>query len=443
MADTVGSILNPKIWVHGQTVDPILYIANQRQTSEDVTISIVDVFGNVVTSTSITILNGTRTTVQLGDVLSAVSPAPDEGFYSVVVQPTSVPGHTHPLIIAAGGATDLPTPGAELPSTARIQTVLAQDKETGLIALLPPDPGTQVPWSDRFLVTVYVYDTATKKGAIYWRDGTGTWQHTEWARRALVEYTFQFNTVDEMAVWLLAYSNADTADEANALLDLFIDKRYNELARIAQLYFTEPAIIGLGRLLDYKVDIDNLKITVKAVTYLGFGWGTILNAMKYALAPAVIGAGAAGTVAQTIGAGGLGALAAAGITAGATGLILATQQITGGTTSGGGGVLPGPEDYMGTVRAVGEQGKQNVDSAYNDANNTLDTLYENGEISLTAYNTLKNKIQVLRDAAFSAIEDTVNECRNALDKCVSDYKVRLLLAGLGGGVGGYILGKAT
>lgn len=442
----VSASSNTQVWVYGQTVDPVIVLANNAATDETVYIKLYDVNGNIViddtTGTAVP-ANGV-TTVNYGDVMSAQTLAPAEGFYTIRIITASYT-ITIPLIIASAAAIDLPTPGADVPGTARIHAVMVQHKPTGLVAMLPPDPNTRVPYTDNFIVMAYLHDDAAKKGAIWYRDGTNSWVATKWARRAIIEYTYQFNSYEEMASWLILHNKDGSLETLQALGRLFAEGRYQSIARVAQLHFVEPAVLGLGRLLDYKVDLTNLTVTVKSVVTIGFGWFDVKRALAYAAAGAIMGAGIVAAGASTVLAPGVGGIiggAIVGATVGfATDIIAQYAQGTTSTSGGGGGLLPSSDNYIGNVKDVGEQGKKNIEQSYNDIVAEIDTLEQNGVLTQQQAQRLRELAANLKNVAITAIDDTITECKAALDKCVSDYRLRMMVSGVGGAVAGYIVGK--
>lgn len=442
MSIAVG--INQHIYVLGNTVDPQLILANNGTVDETVNIGLFDINGSqVVADISVTVPAGGTTTVQYGDTLGAQTGL-TEGFYVIRVAGTTETFFI-PLIITGAVTNDLITITNSIPATAKIHTVLVQHKPTGLMILLPPSDTTYLPYTSDFTVIVYVYDYAQKKGQIWIREGIGNWTSTKFARKVLIEYTYKFNSISELAGFLVLYSKGDFETQ-QTLAQLYAKGLYQELAEISQLWFVEPASLGLGRILDYKVDLQNLEIKVKAITYMGFGWEEIKTALKYAGAGAIVGAGIGASAFLTIASAGTGAIVAGAILGASLGtaysILKSDDQLDQKSSSGITDVIaPDSKNYIIIVKDIAEQGKQNLISARDQAINTLNQLLQNGEITQSAYDKLLDAINNVYITGVSAIDDTANECATQLDQCVKDYRLRLMIGTAGGGVVGYIIGK--
>lgn len=415
---TVG--LNTRLFVIGNPYDPHLYVYSDKD--DQITIGLYTMNGQLIDTMQVSISAGETKDILLGDWLD--QKIGSEGFYIILV------GDVPLVILAVEAAMSNSTPDDPY-----LRKILVYDKATGLVTELPPNT-PDIPASNRYIVARYYHDEEQGKGKLVINEGFAT-QTLGWARFVIFKQAFTFPSKEAMFRWMLRHAWAMDKTKTGALgkiASIDIDRALN----IVSLYGVS---LGLGDMLGYKVDTQNLRVEVTIFTPLGWGWDTVKRALTYAAAGAVAGAAIGAAVFVSVASAGVGtvaglAIAGAGIGF-AIGLIKEADDID-------------DSEFQDELDNQKQQGEQQVTDAHNKAMNDLEWLLQNGEITQEAYNILKADIDELYQAALKAIEDLYETAKSGYKEGYkAGYKAGYEKAKsemtkwlLGSGIGGFILGAA-
>ena len=435
-------MLSTRIWVTSWTEEPELYY--YADTDKTLTLTLYDADGNAVKDNSGNTIQLTYNAEQginnisLGDWLSAANKTWAEGTYIVGINNGS--GEMYIPLMIVSTAMGIPVDYQD-----KIQKIIVQDMITNLILELPPTT-TVIPASTRYRTIIYQHDNDKQSGRMVSYRGTSREFDTGWVKAAILKITYRFNTLQDMISWLsrMAYVRSPNTDTAKALGQI-ANTDPSRLANILSLYGVIPAINS--RILDYTIDTDSLEITVKALVRLGFGWKDLQSILLKAAAVGIAAGSVAAGIGIALGTWGLGTAAGIGLIA--AGITLAIELWKGSSSTEPTSTGTTLYDLHKDVEQTGQQGINNVTSQYNKALNDLSTLHDSGQISDTAYQTLKTDIDNMYSTTVTAIKEVVEEAGKDIDKAYSkgysDGKASMYpWIAVSGGVGtalGYLLGK--
>jgi len=408
--------LNTRLFIIGNATDPHIYIYSDESTN--ITIELLHVDGSSIASITQSLNTGIND-ILLGDFLN--EQISDEGFYIVKI------GKAYFVIIAVNT-------GISGIDKTNLKKALVYDKTNGLVAELPPN-SPNYPYTDRYLTLLYYHDEKTAKGKLTIIDGTNITE-TDWARYTILQVQYKFNSITDMLYWLYAHAWSLNKDKVEAIGKL-ITKSKIDTVKVLGLY---GVTMGLGTMLDYKVDTVNLTITVKLFVPLGFGWSTVKKALRYAGAGAIAIGGIVGGALIAVSTGGVGTIAGAALAGASIGV--AYSIIASGDK-------PDDSNFRSTFTSTYKEGVNNVNNQYNTTLGTLDYYHARGEISDEAYNALKTEITELRNIALEAMEDLYNMgikgyedgYRDGYNKAKSEAWKWVAGAGAGGLLAGILVGK--
>jgi len=426
-------MLQERIWVTSWTTGPTLYYYADAAKTVTVTLlhedgtPVTDSNGNTV-QTSLSAVQGINS-LDLGDWLSAVSITWNEGMYLLEIDNGTQKFYA-PFIIA--------TSGQSLPvtETDKIKKIIVQHIPSTVYIELPPT-ATTIPASSSFRTLIYQHNDDTKLGRLVSIVGTSTEFDTKWIRNAIIQLDIKFSDLNSLAAWLakFGYISQPNSDTAKAIGDLL----NNDPSKVVSILGLYGVLTGINsRILDYQIDATNYVVSIKMLVRLGFGWNDIADALKWALGVGAIVGGVAAGIAVAVGTFGLGTaigigIAAAGITFGLKLLFGSSSD----TSTGTGSDITALKD---NIADVANQGKQHITAQYNNALTDLDNLHSQGQITDTAYNTLKTDIENLYKESITVIDEIVEESKKAIDEAYEKGKKDMYPWVFGAGLGGTILG---
>ncbi|RLG74649.1 MAG: hypothetical protein DRO14_05490, partial [Thermoprotei archaeon] len=255
------------------------------------------------------------------------------------------------------------------------------------------------------------------------------------------QLSYSFNSLNDLITFLASHTYPRNYDSETLSAITKIISSYPELAPdILGLYGIMP-LFGRSNILGYDVvvDTDNgiYRIDVDVYARIGDLWADIWGAIGSACAGAAAGA-VVGSVVPVLGtATGAVAGALAGLATFALSKYFSSTSTT--TTS---------EEKQAVINKANE-GKQNVTRIYNNALADLENLHNAGEITDNAYNILKTDLEALYTTSIKAIDEVVDEAvkkideayNNGYNKGVSDSKMWIVGAGVGGLALGILIGR--
>jgi len=435
-------MLSPRYWVIGSSTGfNLYYYATQNKTlilrvRSDNGDILKDNVGNNVERQAI-VFAGTNN-IDLADWLSAVNRTWNEGVYLLEITDGQITMIAPFFIFESTITLDIEEPD-------KIEKIIIYDTVSTIMIEVPKT--TQVrPLSTRWKTIVYQHNDNTKMGRLVVYYGFGREVDTKWARNAVVEIALKFSDLNSMVAYLakVAYVSNSSPSVVDAIGRL-LNTNPSKVVSILGLYGVIPFFNA--RILDYSVDVSTYTIKVKELVRLGFGWNNIVDALKWA---GIVMAGTAvlaGGVALTVGTGGLGGVVSVSLIAGGVTFVVATLYglFFGSSDNNGSNI----EDLKDKVKDTGEKGRQNIQQQGNNALTDLDTLYQQGQITETAYNILKQDIQAIVDTAVTAIDEVVNEASKSIDEAYKrgyeqakkDMMIWLAVAGVGGFALGAMVSK--
>ena len=297
-------------------------------------------------------------------------------------------------------------------------TLVIRDNYLGAVYEIGGVTGSvSMPVSGRFSSILYLHDYQNKVGKLIVPTSPSSAVDTGWGTFAIIRITLNFENVSIMRDWVyrMAYMYSDYK---STIIDIYQNANITDTDKIKLVapYTAYHVIRALnGRCLNVYVDPVNLQLIYDVYVRLGdinVSLGQLLSVVGVSVATG--GAIALGLAAG--GATGVG-LAVVGVVVGG----IAIYQILTRDTS------KSPTDSeMLAVSNKAEEGRQNVKNATNNALQTLDYYYNQGQITQTAYENIKAEILNVRDTAINAINELEDESKNqindAYDKGYNDAK---------------------
>jgi len=415
--------LNTRLFTIGNPYDPHLYVWSEESFTGR--LRLFDVAGNYIDEMEISVQAQQLKDVLLGDWLD--QKIQEEGFYILDVFGT-------PLTLLAVAA----SMSSYTPDHDYLRKILVMDKVTGLVTELPPN-SPNIPASNRYLVVRYYHNEEEGKGKLLLSEGFAT-QEIGWARFAVLRQTFTFENEQAMLRFMIRHAWAMDADRTEAI-GRIAARDIQKALSIMGLYGTA---LGLGRMLNYKIDVANRKITVDTLIALGFGWEDVKRGLRYAAAGAIAGAAIGAAVFLTVSTAGAGTIAAGAIVGAGVGF--AASLLTSADT-------PSDRQYLIVINNIYQEGVENVNNAYNKAIEDLNALHQAGEVSDRAYQILKADIDMLYNVALQSLKDVYETAKGGYDagyndgykagysKAKSDDEKYIIAAAAGGFIGGVALSK--
>ena len=430
--------LSDKMWIRGWLSEPVIYY--YADADKTITIKLVDPNGNYVTDATDTPISLTYNAVQgvneinIGDWLDANKDYFTDGIYALEIDNGSTKFYIAIIISSAGSS--IPVPSEE---QQYIKKIIVYDKVLGISIELPPNAST-IPYIDRYMTLIYLHDDDKKIGRIriYGYDED---MDTGWARRGIWRLSFSFNSLNDLITFLASHTYPRNYDSETLSAITKIISSYPELAPdILGLYGIMP-LFGRSNILGYNVTVDTdnniYRIDMDIYARIGDLWSDIWGAIGSACAGAAAGA-AVGSIVPVLG------TATGAVVGGLAGLaIFALSKYFSSTST-----TTTSAEKQAVINKANE-GKQNVTRIYNDALADLENLHDAGEITDNAYNILKTDIEALYSTSIKAIDEVVDEAvkkiddayNSGYDKGVSDSKMWIVGAGMGGLALGILIGR--
>ena len=411
MADFV--VLDTRLWVPGNDLHPKAYYYADSQ--KQITIALYDANLAQVASDTINVNSGLNE-INVGEWLFNLANWPGEGYYVLQLGNSFIP-----IVVTTGDTTQhLQEKG--------IKKITVFDKATMLYLDLPPD-SPYIPYSSRFMDIVYYHDDAKKLGKLKVFDYPRVLE-TDWARYAVMKIGLSFNSVDDVFRYLARYI-ATSSREAAEVIGKIAANNVEDAAKIAAMY---QIMVPFGDLINWKVDLNNLEITMEIGVRLGWGWDSVFTVLKYIVAGVVAGGAAMAGIGVTLATGGIGGLVIGGAIA-ATGMAIANLIVSYGSG----------KEWSEKIEAKANEGISNVTKAANEAVNTVDYYYNRGEITKEARDAVVSEINKIKETAINAInevKETAKQCYQAgYNDCKNKYIKYTAGAGIGGAVLGLLIGR--
>jgi len=408
------AMVNTRVYVIGQTVDPVLYY--YADASKTINVSVYDINGSQVGTGTSYNLNDKLNTIYLGDYLSSLNLS--EGYYTLKI------GDFVFTIVAVNGAITTPTE-----QDGEIERIVVMHKPTGLMAELPKTAPV-IPYSSNFTVVIYYHNNSKKLGKLVVYDGLNQYE-TDWVRKAILQFQVTFPDYNTMYQYLIVHLNTPTSNVAYAIGRIAQDS-IEDAIKVNGLFAITPI---LGDVIDYKVDIDNKKLTYSVIARLGFGWDSVKRSLYAIIGGAVILGGVMGGIAIAGASGGVATVA--GIAVAGAGISLGLYLLHKATSDSG----QEEEKWMKAIRDTYTTGTQNITASKDTALGALDYWCQQGAITQEACNDLRQKILDLYNTSITVVKELYEQAKGCYEAGKkAGEKNKWLYAG-GGALGGLVLSR--
>ncbi len=436
--------LNYNVWVRGWLADPRLYIVRKGPGTKDETITyvLVDANGNPVTDPASTVFPASAAVkeIVLGDYLDAQFRAKGlgDGFYFILVK-NETQNYIWALpLICTTSAISAPSIDPE-----RLQYYTIFDKVLGAYINVPKTVDL-LPATDRF--EVYAYFKDGNKGRLVKIDKYGqVVMDTGYHQLAVVRTEIIFSSFKEMVTHMLAHSYGLTNTVIQRVLETIDAGDYDTALKLLRPFYL---FTWIGTLIDYDFIADATKgdyrIVIRSSVFLGefdwakiFKWGALGCGITVAVAMviAALTAGIGGITAPLV----LGAC----LVGGAIGASLAVEA-SGSTDK--------RETIMHIYKIIDEkksEALQKNQQGFNSAKEILDKWLQEGKITKDDYDQMMKALSNWKTTMDTSIEELAGTAKQAVDaaydagykKGVEESKTWIAVAGVGGLVVGFILGK--